>query len=161
MKKGEPKSPVELMRFGGRTYRTCQQTTYRQDIFVQGLISKAGVSNTQMFKGADESAIDFANRMVATVVESGLATAIIGGLIECIEFPMQGHWTQAYAEGIAEHLDNLTDRDEKQALNDQLASLVAGFFVSALRSQMTFLKSSDHSAQPEPKPLHPPSNAAH
>lgn len=143
----------ELIKLGGRTYALCQQTTVRQDGWVQGLMSQAGVTVLHLQMRAGETALDFANRITRQTVESGLATKIIAGMLYDVEAPLIGPWQPAYAEAIAERLDNITEPADKERFQAQLASLVAGFFASAMRQRLLSLKSSVPAPAPGPEVL--------
>lgn len=154
--KKEDKPVGQEIRFGGRRFRVATDTTLRQDGWLAAKISAAGVGGLDMMRREGENAVDFATRMVKQTIESGLATQIVAGMLVDQATPPAPHWTPEYADEIANFLNNLTSKEDKQEFNNQLASLVAGFFVSALRSQMNSQRSLSESVRHAINP-----NAAH
>lgn len=141
--------------FGGRRFRVCENTTLRQDQWVQQHIAASGVFKLE--KAPDESPLTYATRITSVMVESGRALKIIAGLLMPAELPEDAPWTEATAQATEEHLANLRDPRDKREFNARLSGLVAGFFAYGLRSLLTspsFSPSAEVETQPGPSAAH-------
>ena len=135
---------METLKLGGREFRPLTVSTIEHDLWVMGQVRRAGLDRITM--GGDETADDFARRLLDVILQSRQIFALLGGLLVPAEVP-DLEWTPETAEATGAFLRTVTDPAEKQVLITEVAGLTASFFGSGLVSPTIFRP---YSATPDP-----------
>ena len=145
---------------GGRTFLSVTESTVEHDLYFHGLAGRAGL---RFEKGEDESAEDFAARILEETVQSGKALELLGCLLVPQEVGVEG-WTPEEARKTAAFIGQLRGEEDKACVRALILSLLISFFGCGLASIWTSPKSSGGataaSRQPEADPDEQPTTTA-
>lgn len=122
----------------GRSFVPVRNGTFAHDIWVTKKIREAGLADLRIAEGETED--QFIERIAITAFESGQALQLLGGLFVPAGTEMRD-WSPDLAARTSEFFGNVTDPDSKQVLRTQIASALFYFFLSALDSSKTSLRS--------------------
>jgi hypothetical protein len=114
---------MKVLKLGDRWFQPAEQTTARQDGWMQVQIADAGLLKF-VNKQLDE---ETARELVVSVLRSGKREHLLAGALVEPDVP----WSVATAEQNAEYFANLTDPESKAALDEAFVPTLAGFFLGA------------------------------
>lgn len=131
---------MKVIKLGTRWFQPAEQTTARQDGWMQVQIADAGLLRF-VGKTLDE---ETARELVITVLRSGKREHLLAGALVEADVP----WTPQVAEQNAEYFANLTDPESKAALDEAFVPTLAGFFLGAPPSSVPSPNASAAAATP-------------
>ncbi len=134
----DTKTQTEKHVLGGRTFLSVTESTIEHDLHFHGIAGRAGL---RFEKREEESAEDFAARILAETIESGQALALLGCLIVPEAVGVEG-WTPDEASKTAAFLAQLRGEEDKAHVRALILSLIIGFFGCGLASVWTSQRSS-------------------
>lgn len=122
----------------GREFVPVLNGTFSHDIWLTKKIREAGLSGLALLDG--ETQDEFIDRIAMMAYESGLALELLGGLFMPADIDAR-QWTPEMAIQTSGFFGNVTNEQDKKTLRMQIASAIFYFFVNALASSATSLKS--------------------
>lgn len=135
-----------VIELGGRRFTRMECSTVKHDFWMMAQAREAGLDNVKLPSRKREDVEAAMEALLDRVIFSGKAIVLLAGLLipEGLE-PRE--WTPKVAEDIAEHLELLTDREDKNQIRPLVASMLSGFFMSGLASLRTSPSSSSDAAE--------------
>ncbi len=130
----------ERITIGGREFKQMGVGPVRQDLYVMQHARLAGLTGTKIAEG--ETPEEFVNRLIDSMIASGRALALLGGLLVPAELKPE-EWTEEVAGSTAAFLGGLRDPEEKRKVYGEVASALLGFSVNGLGSWAASLQSSN------------------
>lgn len=130
---------AEKLSLGGRTYTHIGVGPLRQDLFVMMHARHAGLVGLTIYD--HETPEEFAARILDLILCSGRALLILGGLL-LPDGRRPEDWTEDMAYETAAALGAITDEDGKKAVQQEILSVLLGFFESGLGSWIASGRSS-------------------
>lgn len=118
---------------GGRTFLSVTESTVEHDLYFHGLAGRAGL---RFEKHEDESAEDFAARILEETIQSGQALELLGCLLVPEELGVEG-WSPEEAHKTAAFIGQLRGEEDKAQVRALILSLLIGFFGCGLASIWT------------------------
>jgi hypothetical protein len=121
----------DILTLGGRTFRLMSATNIECDCYLHRIGRQIGLDKLKPEPG--EAGEQFALRLHALVIESGLATALLAGAIVPAEIE-DVQWSPRVAKETTEYLRTLGGEAEKAVLHDaliQFSVTVAHMLLSA------------------------------
>ena len=134
---GEPRA-VERHVLGGRMFLSVTESTVEHDLYFHTITGRAGL---RFEKHEDETAEDFARRVLEETIQSGEALELLGCLIVPEEVGVEG-WTPEEARRTAAFIGQLREKEDKTRVRALILSLLISFFGCGLASIWTSPKSS-------------------
>lgn len=128
-----------MIELGGRQLQVIASANIEHDCWMSAKIREAGLDHLPMDEGTPVE--DVVERILDRVQGSGMATALIGGLLAPAELDLRT-WRPAVALEMTEFVRDLTAREDKLVFRGLLAQAIAGFFRSGLASLATSRTSS-------------------
>jgi hypothetical protein len=120
----------QVFKIDGQIYRAVKRTTLANDFYVMKQLRATGISDCT--PGQNESAENFALRLLYAVVESGAPFELLGGLL-LPEGVADEKWTPDQAETTARVLSTVTDPEDKAEVQRILIAMLTDFFREGLR----------------------------
>lgn len=130
----------EQITLGGRKFKHCQHSTIEHDYVTMDRFNAAGLAVIDMAEGATPE------QFVAELVSRAVRTGQLFPLLACLLIPAElasKDWTPEIAAATEAHLRTLTEPEDKQVLQGQVAGMFASFFQTGLTTLRTFQKSSE------------------
>ncbi len=130
----------ESLTLGGRTFKHCQNSTIEHDYVTMDRFNAAGLAVIDMPEGSTPE------QFVAELVSRAIRAGQLFPLLACMLIPAElddTDWTPAIAAQTEAHLRKLTGAEDKQALQGQVAGMLASFFQTGLTTLRTFPKFSE------------------
>lgn len=118
------------IKIDGQLWRAIERTTLANDFYVMKQVRACGIANCTPNK--DESAEDYAVRLLYAVVEGGVPFELLGGVLLPLGVPDE-KWSVEQAETTAAIFRNLTAPEDKAEVQRILISLLTDFFREGLR----------------------------
>jgi hypothetical protein len=125
----------ERLRLGGAVWRVVKDSTLEHDFCALRAARAIGVDDAGMLPG--ESAEQFAQRLLAMVIDSGQVFDLLGCMVLPETVPDE-RWTPAEAARTADFLRALRAPEDKAEVQSLVVSLLIGFFADGLRSSGAF-----------------------
>ena len=128
-----------IITLAGRDFRLIKHSTINHENWVMTRVRAAGLVSMKLANGENEE--DFIRRLASQVWESGKAVEIMAGLLvpDALE---DVQWTPQLAADMEKFIGNLFEEDDKAKVRQAIGEFLYLFFVIALYSSTTFLKSS-------------------
>lgn len=142
-------SLVEKVTLDGRTFRPAFQTTFEQDFYLMDRVATAGLDKMVDGLKPDADLEEFSRDLLLKAYRSGKLFEILAGVMIEEDSPLG--WMVEEAEANAEFFRNLSDPDDKVALQGVLVGVILGFFVNADGSLTTSPKPSGRRSTPAPE----------
>jgi hypothetical protein len=120
---------MDHLIIGGRAFKGAKDSTMEHDVFVQGMIARAGLDRIEMLPG--ETPDEFALRIFRKAAVDSDVFLLLGGLL----FPADlepAKWNPNVAAETAEFLRKLTGEDDKKIVQGQIVGAIMGFFQQGL-----------------------------
>lgn len=118
----------------GKVYRELKKSTIAHDLWVNDKIRASGLNKLE--KGPDEEWGDYGVRVTESVLNSGVALLLLGGLLIPDEIE-DLRWRPETAIATAEALAGISEPDEKTKVHVLIGNLVMGFFVDGVLEAKT------------------------
>jgi hypothetical protein len=121
----------EAIVIAGRRFVPTAKTTFDQDLYMMSLMTQTGLDEiVHSFDPQKMELTDVAARCIAVAYESGKLFLILGaGLLE------EGtKWSKERSIQNAEFLASLDESADKEALHSLVATVILGFFLTAISS---------------------------
>jgi hypothetical protein len=135
----------EIHVLGGRPFVALTETTVEHDLYFHGLAGRAGL---RFEKWEEESAEEFAGRILEEVIQSGQTLDLLGCLLVPKEIGVEG-WSPEEGRKTAAFIGQLRGDEDKARVRALILSLLIGFFGCGLASIRTSPRSS--SGRPDKK----------
>lgn len=131
---------------GGREVRQVLRSTVRHDMWLMDKIQRSGIKEIHML--ASESAEEYAQRLLETLIRSGSVTPLVAGCF--IDEKMDDlQWSPEFAKELETYIDGLYEPEDKKKVFELVVNLVGSFFETGVVS----LKTSLNSLKNDPKQL--------
>lgn len=135
----------ERIELGGRIFTPVKNSTIEHDFWLMGHIRAAGLDQVRVEEG--ENPDEFVMRLLREAINSGRVFLLLGGLM-IQEGTPPDKWTPVLAKETAEFLKKLTAPEDKARIQQQVVSMLIGFFETGLASLRTSRRFSGKEAQP-------------
>ena len=130
----------ESVTLGGREYHYIGANgTLARDLYLMMLIRHAGLADAGMLE--DETPEDYAERLLDMLLTSGRPLQILGGMI-VPKGTKSDEWTEELARATASDLGRISDPAQKKKVQQELLSVVLGFFENGLASWSASVRAS-------------------
>jgi hypothetical protein len=133
------------IKIEGRDFKAVTNSTMRHDIWVQGQIERAGLTNLSI--EPHETPEDFAMRVCRQAYMSIDIFVLLGGLLMPADQDAV-NWTPKMAEETGDFLGAVTSPQDKAIVQGQINASLTSFFITGLVSLTVSQKSSQ---KPEAK----------
>jgi hypothetical protein len=130
----------------GQRYRPITLTTLAHDFYLMKQVRATGILDCTPMQG--ESAEEFALRLLYAVVEHGAPFELLGALLLPEGIPDE-KWSIDQAESTAAVLRQISDPEDKAAVQRILIAVITDFFREGLRSSILSPTASKAIVQPE------------
>jgi hypothetical protein len=120
---------TQTITIAGREFKGAKNSTMEHDVFVQGMIARAGLDRLEMKPG--ETSEDFALRIFRKAAVESDVFLLLGSLL----FPADlepANWNPHVAAETAQFLRKLTADEDKKIVRGQIIGALMGFFQSGL-----------------------------
>ena len=131
----------------GRKFKITEATTSRQDMWVMTRLDQAGLEVIAATYNTPDKLDQLAIKCVEAAYENGTLYEILAGIL--VEDGKK--WTQESARKNAEYFSDLTDQNDKNAINGPIVSILMLYFASGLVSTGTSLKFSEQESEASPE----------
>lgn len=121
----------------GRVFHITEATTSRQDMWVMTRLDKAGLEVIAQRYSTPDKLDELAVKCVEAAYDNGTLYEILAGML--VEDGVK--WTQETARKNAEYFADLTNSEDKIAIQGPIVSILMLYFASGLASSTTSLKS--------------------
>lgn len=130
---------TERLEVGGKVFIPTVNTTFDQDMYLMSLMTNSGITELSKTFKEDMPLSEAGQKVVAAAYDSGKLFLILGaGMVE------EGkRWSKEDSVKNAQFLANLESAEDKSKLHGIMATVIIGFFLTALAS----LKTSENSGR--------------
>jgi hypothetical protein len=138
---------MQSYNVGGREFRALQTSTLEHDFWTMRHLREAGLD--QLRRNPDETAEDFAVRLLHEIIASGKAFLLVGAFL--IPANMQdADWTPEVGASSAAFFGSLTGTRDKQIIQAIVVTLLTSFFQLGLSYSNNSRTSLKRGAQAQP-----------
>jgi hypothetical protein len=137
---------MEILTIGGRKFKPIKNSTFAHDIWIMERIKATGLDTLRI--EPEESSDDFIDRIGTKAMSGGmqLVLELIAGVLMPDEIDSSA-WTPEIAKATTKFFGDLTEESEKAKVRAQIGGWLYFFFLSAIESSMTSMRSGEKAAR--------------